>query len=133
MSSWKELGEIERELSAIDVAVFGVSADTCARLRQLREELRLPFSMLSDPMLTTADVLQVPTASKANLIATSVLHPIVRTYPKRSFLQPALFVWRGDGTLVHAWRQTKSGLTNLYGALGRPHADQVLQIVRGVV
>jgi hypothetical protein len=63
----------------------------------------------------------------------SVLHPTVRTYPKRSFLQPALFVWRRDGTLAHRWCQTESSLTNLYGARGRPRADQVLQVVRKVL
>ena len=48
----------------------------------------------------------------ANLWATAVLHPVVRTYPKKSYLQPSLFVWRRDGTLAHEWRQTESSLTN---------------------
>lgn len=133
MSSWRELGKIAGEFRALDVAVLGVSADTPARLQKFREKLELPFTLLSDPMLTTAAALGVPVATKANFVAVSVLHPTVRTYPKRSFLQPALFVWRRDGTLAHRWCQTESSLTNLYGARGRPRADQVLQVVRKVL
>ena len=133
MSSWRELGKIAGEFRALDVAVLGVSADTPARLQKFREKLELPFTLLSDPMLTTAAALGVPVATKANFVAVSVLHPTVRTYPKRSFLQPALFVWRRDGTLTHRWCQTESSLTNLYGARGRPRADQVLQVVRDVL
>ena len=133
MSSWRELGKIAGEFRALDVAVLGVSADTPARLQKFREKLELPFTLLSDPMLTTAAALGVPVATKANFVAVSVLHPTVRTYPKRSFLQPALFVWRRDGTLTHRWCQTESSLTNLYGARGRPRADQVLQVVRKVL
>ncbi len=133
MSSWKELGEIADEFRALDVVLFGVSADTPAHLETLRETFDLPFTMLSDPMLETAAALDVPVATKANFVAVSVLHPTVRTYPKRSFLQPALFVWRRDGALAHRWCQTESSLTNLYGARGRPRADQILQIVRDVL
>ncbi len=84
-------------------------------------------------MLTTAELLDVPVASKANFIATAALHPIILSYPKRSFMQPALFVWRQDGTLAHQWRQTESSLTNLYGARGRPRAEQVLDIARAAL
>ena len=133
MGSWRELATIAGEFRALDAVVFGVSADTPERHAKLRENLQLPFALLSDPMLETARVVAAPTASKANLLATAVLHRVVLTYPKRSFLQPALFVWRRDGTLAHQWRQTESSLTNRYGARGRPRADQVLEIVRRAV
>jgi peroxiredoxin len=133
VSSWRELGKIAGEFRALDVAILGVSADTSVHLQSFREERDLPFTMLSDPMLTTAAALDVPVATKANFLAVSLLHPSVRTYPKRSFMQPALFIWRRDGTLAHRWRQTESSLTNLYGARGRPRADQVLQVVRDVL
>ena len=123
MSSWKELAKIADRFRALDVRVLGVSADTPADLRRFREKLDLPFTMLSDPMLATASALDVPVASRANFTAVSVIHPTVRTYPRRSFMQPALFVWGRDGTLRHQWRQTESSLTNLYGARGRPRAD----------
>ncbi len=133
MSSWRELGKIAGAFRALDVAILGVSADTSVRLQTFREEFDLPFTMLSDPMLTTAAALDVPVASKANFVAVSVLHPTVHAYPKRSFMQPALFAWRRDGTLAHRWCQTESSLTNLYGARGRPRADQVLQAIRAVL
>jgi len=133
VSSWRELAKIAGEFRALDVAIFGVSADTSMHLETFRKSFDLPFTMLSDPMLMTAAALDVPVATKANFVAVSVLHPTVRTYPKRSFMQPALFVWRRDGTLAHRWCQTESSLTNLYGARGRPRADQVLQVVRDVL
>jgi peroxiredoxin len=133
VSSWKELGKIAGAFRALDVAVLGVSADTPAHLERFRAELDLPFTMLSDPMLMTAAALDVPVATTANFIAVSVLHRTVNSYPKRSFMQPALLVWRREGTLAHRWCQTESSLTNLYGARGRPRADQILQVVREVV
>jgi peroxiredoxin len=110
--------------------VLGVCADTPPVLKQFRERLGLPFTMLSDPQLLTAAALDVPTASKANLWATAALHRVVLTYPKKSYLQPSLFIWTRDGTLAHEWRQTESSLTNLYGARGRPTGAQVLERVR---
>ena len=130
MSSWRELGKHAAELAELDAAVFGVSADKPDRLRMLRAELALPFTMLSDPELATAEKLGVRTASRANLWATALLHREVLSYPKRSFLQPALFVWRRDGSLAHSWVQTDSNLTNRYGAKGRPRADEVVAIIR---
>jgi hypothetical protein len=70
-----------------------------------------------------ADALDVPTSSK---------HPMARAYPKKAFLQPALFVYRPDGTLVHAWRQTP-GLLNVYGAAGRPSGADTLRIAEAAV
>jgi peroxiredoxin len=113
--------------------VLGVCADTPATLATFRERAALPFTLLSDPQLATAAALDSPTATKANLWATAALHRVVLGYPKKSFLQPALFVWRKDGTLAHSWRQTESGLTNFYGARGRPTAEQVLDVVKGVI
>lgn len=133
MSSWKELGKVAAELRAVDARVIGVCADKPAALAAFRDKLALPFTLLSDPMLVTAGKLDVPTATRANLWATAMLHPIVRTYPKKSFLQPSLFVWRRDGTLAHEWRQTESSLTNFYGARGRPTAEQILDIVRRAI
>jgi len=98
------------------VRVLGVSADAPATLSKFVAKHSLPFTLLSDPQLETARQLEVPTSSR---------HPMARKYPARAFLQPALFIWRADGTLAHQWRQTPSLLT-FYGARGRPGPDDVL-------
>jgi peroxiredoxin len=133
VSSWKGLAKIAAEFDALGAVLVGVAVDTAEHLRAFRRDHALPFRMLSDPMLETARTLGVPTASRANYAATAVLHPMILKYPKRSYLQPALFVWTRDGTLAHEWRQTESSLTNLYGARGRPDPRQVLAIVRSVL
>lgn len=81
----------------------------------------LPYTQLSDPQLEIAARLDVPTLGPP--------HPASLKYPKRAFLQPALFIWLRDGTLAHQWRQTPS-LKTLYGARGRPSPEDVLRHTR---
>jgi hypothetical protein len=84
--------------------------------------------MLSDPQLVAGAELDVPMATRKTYYSAAVLHPEIRRYPKPSFLQPALFVWKGQD-LVYQWRQTET-LMNLFGARNRPRGSNVLDIVR---
>ena len=81
----------------------------------------LPYTQLSDPQLEIAERLDVPTLGAP--------HPAALKYPKRRFLQPALFIWLQSGELAHQWRQTPT-LKTLYGARGRPSPEDVLRHVR---
>ena len=108
--------------------MYGVAADTPADLKKLVDEHALPFTMLSDPELVSGARLDIPMATRKTYYSAWPLHPEIRHYPKRSFLQPALFVWKGRD-LVYEWRQTET-LRNLFGARGRPSGSDVLDIVR---
>jgi len=108
--------------------VYGVAADTVEDLKKLVEELDLPFTMLSDPQLLSGTKLGVPMATPKTYYSAWPLHPEIRRYPEASFLQPALFVWKGKD-LVYEWRQTET-LLNLFGARGRPSGADVMDIVR---
>ena len=83
----------------VGVELFGVSADDPERLARFRAELGIPYTMLSDPDLTCAEILGVATSSR---------HPMASRYPRGAFLQPGLFVWRRDGSEVHRWVQKRS-------------------------
>ncbi len=83
--------------------------------------------MLSDPMLVSGAGLGVPIATRKTYYSAWPLHPEIRNYPRRSFLQPATFVWKGE-ELVFAWRQGET-VMNLLGARGRPDGRAVLDIV----
>lgn len=74
-----------------------------------------PF--LSDPDLVFHEQYQV---------AISTGHPQAKTYPKKAFLQPAVFMWTPDGELAFEWRATP-GLLNLYGALRRMSLDAIVK------
>jgi len=95
-----------------------VATDASDTLERFRDKHQLPFTLLSDPELRCADALEVPTSAR---------HPMALTYPKRAFLQPALFVWLRSGELAYAWRQTPR-LKNLFGAAGRPSGEDVRRI-----
>jgi hypothetical protein len=110
------------------VRVLGIASDTEEQLHKLRAKHDFPFTMLSDPMLLSADVLDVPVSTKTSFLSVLGLHPVVRHLPKKAFLQPAFFVWKGT-ELVYEWRQTET-LRNLIGACGRPDEEQVLEITR---
>ena len=97
-----------------------MSADPPQRLAGFRDKREAPFTFLSDPSLVTADLLDV---------AVSRRHPMVKKYPSKGFLQPALFVWLEDGRRAHEWRQ-RPGVVNGFGAMGRPSPAQMLEIVR---
>ena len=92
------------------------------------ERLPLSFTQLSDPMLRSAEVLDVPISSTSGYLATLTVHPSLIKLPKRAFTQPAIFIWRGT-ELVYQWRQSET-LTNLLGARGRPSSAQILTLTR---
>ncbi len=97
-------------------------------MKKLVAENDLPFKMLSDPELISAESLDLPLATPKAYYSAWPLHPEIRRYPKPSFLQPALLVWKGKD-LVYEWRQTET-LFNLFGARGRPNGSEVLDIVQ---
>lgn len=129
VGSWKELREKAAELEQLDAAVYGVSADTVADARALADKLKLPFVLLSDPELLSAEILASPTSTTASFWATAPAHPRILRYPKKAFLQPALFVWTKKERPAYEWRQTEK-LRNLLGATGRPGAADIVSVVR---
>ena len=86
----------------------------------MRADNAIPFAMLSDPDLVMAERYGVATSSG---------HPMARKYPRGAFLQPAYLVFcagaSADPEIVHSWMQSP-GLLNMYGALGRPSPEQML-------
>lgn len=108
--------------------LYGIAADAPAELKKLVVENALPFKMLSDPQLVSSTRLKIPTATPKTYYSARAWHPEIRRYPRSSFLQPALLVWRGTD-LAYEWRQTET-LMNLLGARGRPSGDEVLAIFR---
>ena len=103
-----------------------MSADTPDTLRAFRIEHELPFTMLSDPQLVSAAALDVPISSGKGYYGALALHPSIRHYPRKAFLQPALLIWRRTD-LCYEWRQTEK-LRNLFGATGRPSGADVLRL-----
>lgn len=104
--------KLEDRLVGLDAAFYGVAADSPEQLTRFREEIGIPaaFGLLSDPDLTTADLLGVQISKR---------HPKAKSYPRKAFLQPGLFIWRKDGSVAYQWRQTPK-ITNLFGAANRP-------------
>lgn len=131
MGSWKGLRKRAARFEAAGATLIGAACDSPAQLRAFREEHRVDYTMLSDPELLLADAIDAPRATRKAYYATLALHPVIRRYPKPSFLQPALFVWK-DGVLVYEWRQTES-VKNLFGAKGRPTGDEILEIVESAL
>jgi len=128
VSSWKELREFASQFADIGAVLYGVAADAPDELRKLVDEHALPFKMLSDPQLVSGAELQLPMATPKTYYSARMWHAEIRRYPKPSFLQPALLVWKRT-VLVYEWRQTET-LMNLFGARGRPTGSDVLDIVR---
>lgn len=127
MRSWKGLSGLAEDFEETGVRLLGISADSPRALGRMRSTLGLPFTMLSDPSLSSLKLFDVPTSSG---------HPMSRKYPEGAFLQPAYFVLRagGDGgqELLHEWVQ-RPGMLNAYGAMGRPSPADMLNEARGAV
>jgi hypothetical protein len=101
------------------------------QLSRFHTSLRLPFTLLSDPMLLSGELLDIPISSKKGYFSALGLHPVLRKLPRKAYLQPAFHIWRGSA-LVHEWRQEEK-LRNLYGANGRPSPEQMLQLARQIM
>jgi len=110
---------------------LGIATDTQEQLSDFRIALDLPFTMLSDPLLSSAKELQIPVSSKRSYATSLPLHPVLRHLPKHAFLQPAFFLWRGSKQL-YAWRQTEK-LRNLFGANGRPSPQDIFDITERLI
>ncbi len=117
---WRQMRKRRAEFAAAGVQVIGLSADRPKDLRAFRDAYKLPFTMVSDPRLWAADRLEVET---------SRFHPKAREYPEGAFLQPGAFLWTRDGKLRWSWR-AESRLGNLFGAIERPTAKQLLKRAR---
>ena len=128
MRSWKGLKRRADDFDALGVQVIGLASDSEEQLRDFRRKHDLPFTMLSDPMLLTAENLGVPVPSKKGYLGSLSLHPVLRHLPKQAFLNPAFFVWKGS-EIVYEWRQVEK-LRNLFGANGRPSPQQILEVTQ---
>jgi hypothetical protein len=104
-----------------------VAADTPDTLRAFRSEYELPYTLLSDPQLVSAEALDTPVSTAKGYYGALALHPSIRHYPRKAFLQPALLIWKGSD-LRYEWRQTEK-LRNLFGATGRPSGADVVRLV----
>jgi hypothetical protein len=113
------------------VSVLGLTSDSQSQLREFRTAHGFPFTMLSDPMLLSGEALDVPISTKKGYLSALALHPVLLQLPKKAYLQPAFFVWRGS-ELAYQWRQVEK-LRNLFGANGRPSPEQILEVVRKVM
>lgn len=131
MSSWKGLRKQASAFEALGVQIFGIATDTQEQLSDLRLALDLPFTMLSDPLLTSAKAFDIPVSSKTSYATSLALHPVIRHLPKRAFLQPSFFLWSGKEQR-YAWRQTEK-LRNLFGATGRPSPQDILDITKRLI
>jgi peroxiredoxin len=118
------------DVARLDAGVYGVCCDDDVTLAAFRARLKLPYTLLSDPHLTCADWLAAPVSNRRSFYSAYALHAKdLARYPEKRFFQPALFVWRRDGSVAYEWRQ-RSKISNLYGATGRPSAAHVLAHVR---
>ncbi|MEE2750146.1 MAG: redoxin domain-containing protein [Myxococcota bacterium] len=127
MSSWKGLKKRAEAFESIGVRVLGVTSDSQAQVGAFHQALGLPFTLVSDPLLQSAQVLGVPVSSAKSYFSTLAVHPVIRELPKKGFLQPAVLVWKEEA-LVYEWYQVET-LRNLFGANGRPSPQQILEIV----
>ncbi len=128
MSSWKGLKKRAEAFAALQAQVVGLAADSPAQLAAFRHAHDLPFVMLSDPMLHSGPALGVPISSRTGYTGALAVHPVIRHLPKKAFLQPATFVFRGQD-LLYEWRQVEK-LRNLFGANGRPSPAQILTLTQ---
>ncbi len=114
MSSWKGLKKRAQDFENLGVQLIGVASDSQEELHELHAKYELPFTQLSDPMLLAGEVLDVPISTKKSYLGALAVHPKIRSLPRRAFLQPAIFIWRGS-ELIYEWRQIET-LRNLFGA-----------------
>lgn len=98
------------------VRLLAVSADPPDVSEKLRHKLGLTFPILSDPEVRLIEALGLPWLSK---------HPHALSYPKKTFLQPAVLMWQPDGQLAFAWRYGKATLWNLFGARNRLAPEEI--------
>ena len=94
-----------------------VSADSPQTSHGFRDKLEIPFVLLADEDHRVADLYGVPISRR---------HPKAWSY-RDGFIQPAIFAYGGEDELFTfvQW----PGITNLWGAAGRPTPEQVLERV----
>jgi peroxiredoxin len=105
-------------LDALGITPLLISADHPERNKAFREKLKIPFPLLSDEDHAVADLFGIPIQRK--------IHPATKKY-KDGFIQPAVFVYRGDREVFTFVQKPK--MTNLWGAARRPTPAQVLDAV----
>lgn len=112
--------KLSAELDALNVVPILISADPPAKNRSFwREKTGVTWPTLADEDHAVADQFAVPIQRK--------VHPAAKRY-KDGFIQPAVFVYRGEEELFRFIAIPK--FTNLWGASGRPEPKQVLDEVR---
>lgn len=106
------------ELSGLNVEPLLISADPPGRNAKWKGKLSIPWTLLSDEDHAVADQFGIPISRG---------HPKAWSY-KDGFIQPAVFVYRGEEELFKFIQIPK--FTNLWGAARRPEPEQVLAAVR---
>lgn len=97
--------------------MHGISADPPEDLARFVEKNGLDrITFLSDPDLSTSEAWRVPLGKK---------HPKSRSYPRKAFLQPAVFIYDRSATERFGWR-IKPKLLNFFGAAGRMSPADIL-------
>ena len=112
--------DLASDYEALGIRPLLISTDAPARNTRFRADMKLPpsWTLLSDEEHEVADRYEIPIAHK---------HPKASRY-KDGFIQPAVFVYRGDEELFRFVAIPK--LMNLWGAARRPEPKQVLDQVR---
>jgi len=109
--------KLQEELARLNVAPILISADPPRRNQRFREQLQVPWPLLSDEDHAVADSYGIPISRK---------HPKAISYAD-GFIQPAVFVYGGEEELFTFIQEPK--FANLWGAARRPTPRQVVDAV----
>jgi peroxiredoxin len=109
---------VKDSLDALNVDVLLCAADPPEESKRYRDKRQVPFTILSDEDHRVADRFAVPI---------SRFHPKAWTYHD-GFIQPAVFAYKAEAPIYFFVADPK--VTNLFGAAGRPSAQQVLDAIR---
>lgn len=101
--------------------MVAIAADPPEKLELFvhKNDLAEEIVFLSDPQLKMHEELGVRVQK---------VHPRARTYPRKRFLQPSVFIYDQSGELRFEWRQ-KPKILNLWGAARRMTVEEVLHEV----
>ncbi|XP_062518172.1 uncharacterized protein LOC134193352 [Corticium candelabrum] len=116
-------------MKSSDVAVYGVTAQPQEEADKAVTQLRLHYKTYGDPdhklatHLKDKGLLDVIIARQGDS-----RHPKVKDY-KDGMAQPAVVVVNREGAVLYSFIVTP-GLSNAYGATGRPNPKEVCQLIQ---
>ncbi len=107
--------QLKERFAALGVTPILISSDPTATSRRFRDKLGISFTVLCDPEHRTADLYGIP---------------IARYQPRSidyedGFNQPAMLAFQGEEELFSFVQSP--GVTNLWGASGRPAPELILE------